>query len=153
MTEDKREIEALSASFVRGIRLGEFEDLSIFAPDADICCSHTGSGRGPAGALRLLAYPGPKPEQVRQNVENMDFYREGSKARQSFHILQIYTLHGENGELHYFRYGGIFAVGYGKEKDGWKIESVRFDLCCAEGNTFWVKDWNLIFSVDNSLRM
>ena len=144
MTEEKRQIWFLFESFVRGMKLGDFAKADIFLETADIVCSHTGSGTGPKDAARLLAYPGPGPEHVKQNAENVIFRRLGAEARQSFHLHQLYTLHGENGEFHYFQYGGTFVLGYGKEKDGWKIESVRFDLCWTDGNTFWVKDWKLI---------
>ncbi|WP_312431130.1 nuclear transport factor 2 family protein [Lacrimispora sp.] len=143
MTETKKKILQLLDSFGDGLRNGDFRNLSIFEDDVEAECYHIGKGKGVEAVKNLFALPVSGAEYVKQNLENIILHWKGAQAQISCHLHQLYVRHSENGEFHYFQYGGTFVLSLCKKED-WKISRILFDLCWTDGNTYWVKDWKMI---------
>ena len=145
MNREIQDILSIQEDFVKGIKRNDFSFIKqIFTEDVWINCYMTGKGCGSEAVKRLLHYPGPKPAYVKQTVENRVTRYEKNQAQQSFHMLMLYTLTGEDGQFHFMHYGGTFILSYKKINKQWKISRILYDLCWLEGNSYWVKDWKMI---------
>ncbi len=142
MTETGKELNMLLGRFAEAMKCGSFPE-DLFMEDAELFCSHMGNGTG-REAARLLPHPDIQTEAVKQNLESLLLHWNGDKAQMSFHLHQLFIKHAENGEFHYFQYGGTFVLSCVDTEKGWKIRKLLFDLCWTEGNTYWVSDWKLI---------
>lgn len=145
MDREMVEILNVQSKFALGMKKNDFSKVEdIFCKNVRINIFQTGEGQGFADVCRLLHYPGPAPEEIKQNVENVMTRYHGDKAQQSFHMILLYSLHDGRHEFHFMQYGGTFILSYRKEKDKWKISRVLFDLCWLDGNSYWIKDWKMI---------
>ncbi|WP_270325360.1 nuclear transport factor 2 family protein [[Eubacterium] hominis] len=141
--EDKKEIEKLNHKFYSGYRTNKWDELNkIFHNDIEIHSSATGDFKGLDQVERAFLYPGPKPYQAKQNVENILLRIDDCYAIQSCHMIMIYSYQKDN--FHYLQYGLTCLLKYKKTKMGWRICSFTSDLCWIDGNTYWVNIWNLI---------
>lgn len=140
---EKDAIDKLNKAFYQGFRTNVWEDLDkIFQKDVTLHISTLGDFKGNDQIKKVFHYPGMKPYQVKQNVENVLLRINGHYAIQSCHMIMIYT--HEEEEFHFLQYGLTCLFKYEKTNNGWRISSFSSDLCWIDGNTYWIHSWNLI---------
>lgn len=143
MSELKK-INTVMNKFITGIRKNNFSDMhDIFTENVKSYTSITKEAAGREEVTNSLYYKGPKPDKIKQNIENIMTHIHGSKAQQSFHIVMLF-IKDKNDVFHYAQYGGTYEISYEKSDNGWRISKIIYDLTWTEGNNHWFKNWKQI---------
>lgn len=140
---NEENIKKLNMMFYEALRNRNWENKhKMFDTDVILQLSTTGMWRGIEQIEEAFFHPVTVPIDSKQNIENELLRISNNDARQSFHMLMIHV--EQEKEFHYLQYGMTFVLDYKKELQTWKIVSVKADLCWIEGNSYWIKEWNLI---------
>lgn len=145
MISERARILYVTDQFVKGIRKNSFYGLDkYFVENVKVTTSILGQGQGIKAVHSLFKYKGPRVEVVKQNIENMLLHYHNERAQQSFHLIQCFVRHDDQGQFHFLQTGGTYVLSYIKQDGDWYITDIKYDLCWFDGNNYWIKDWKLI---------
>ena len=142
--EDYEQIKAVFDKFIQALEMFEPERLSsLLAPEASAALSTLGQFDGAAAIVNGLKWNGVRMDVSKQRIFHYVAKITGDIAVQCAYVQALIGVH-RGTQLYPFQYGGRYANTYKKTNDGWRITEIKYDHDWACGNSYFVKNWNLV---------